>query len=288
MEALRKVALAAALASGVIIPIPAAFADVNVTVVYRNGDRASGRYDGFNNGQFHLDVSATDERRIPIGDIALIDAVGGGQGLPETELREARGPQHLLLLRNGAATKGQFQTIEGVDRNQTTLVFRAENGEQRRVPFGDVGRLYLGNFPGQAPAESSPAPPSTSEPAPAGVVRVQANQKWVDTGITVRQGQNVGIESSGEVTLSADPNDVAVTTGARSGRKAPGSPAPDLGAGALIARIGNGNAFAIGNQTNATMPGSGRLFLGVNDDENSDNKGHFDVRLSPGATSRRR
>jgi hypothetical protein len=289
MEALRTLAVAAALASGVIIPATPAVADVNVTVVYRNGDRASGRYDGFNQGQFHLDVSATDERRIPMGDIALIDAVGGGQGLPETELSQARGPQHLLMLRNGTAVKGQFVTIEGVQRDKTTLVFRAENGEERRVPFGDVGRLYLGNFPGQGPAGGTPPTPAGNEPAPAtGVVRVQGNQKWVDTGLTVRQGQTVSFESSGEVILSSDNNDVASTPGARSGRKTPGAPAPDLPVGALIGRLGNGQAFAIGNQTSVNMPGEGRLYLGVNDDENSDNRGYFDVRVTAGTTSRRR
>jgi hypothetical protein len=289
MEALRKLALAAALASGVIIPATPAVADINVTVVYRNGDRASGRYDGFNQGQFHLDVSATDERRIPMGDIALIDAVGGGQGLPETELSQARGSQHLLLLRSGSAVKGQFVTIEGTDRNQTTLVFRAEGGEERRVPFSDVGRLYLGNFPGQAPAGGTPSTPSTNDPAPAaGVVRVSGNQKWVDTGITVRQGQTVGFESSGQVILSGDTNDVASTPGAHSGRKAAGAQAPDLAVGALLGRLDNGQPFAIGNQTSVAMPGAGRLYLGVNDDEHSDNRGYYDVRLTPGTTSRRR
>jgi hypothetical protein len=287
MKALRLGALAAVLTSGFAIE---AAADFNVTVVYRSGERASGRYDGFNNGQFYLDVSNTDERRIPIGDLALIDLVGGGQGLPETELSQARGPQHLLLLKSGAATKGQFVNIEGTDRNSTTLVFRGENGQEQRVPFGDVGRLYLGNFPGAGPSTAAPgASPSTPAPAPgAGVVRVPANQKWVDSGITVRQGQTIAVESSGQVTLSTNAEDVAGTAGAASGRRTGGAQAPDLPVGALIARLGNGTAFAIGNQTSIVSPGAGRLYLGVNDDEHGDNQGYFDVRLAPGATSRRR
>jgi hypothetical protein len=284
MKALRLGALAAVLASGFAIE---AAADINATVVYRNGQLATGRYDGFNNGQFYLDVSSSDERKIPIGEIALIDLVGGGQGLPETELSQARGPQHLLLLKSGAATKGQFVNIEGTDRNSTTLVFRGENGQEQRVPFGDVGRLYLGNFPGAGP--STPAPgPSPSTPAPAGVVRVPANQKWVDSGITVRQGQTIAVESSGQVTLSTNAEDVAGTAGAASGRRTGGAQAPDLPVGALIARLGNGAAFAIGNQTSIVSPGAGRLYLGVNDDEHGDNQGYYDVRLVPGATSRRR
>lgn len=286
MKALRLGIMAAVLASGFAIP---AAADLNATVVYRSGERASGRYDGFSNGQFYLDVSASDERKIPIGDLALIDLVGGAQGLPETELSQARGPQHLLLLKSGAATKGQFVTIEGSDRNSTTLVFRGENGQEQRVPFSDVGRLYLGNFHGAASAGSTPAATTNPAPAPAaGVVRVPGNQKWVDTGITLQQGQALAIESSGQVQLSTDAADVAGTPGAASGRKAAGAQAPDLPVGALVGRLGNGPAFAIGNLTSITSPGAGRLYLGVNDDENTDNQGHFDVRLSPGAAPRRR
>jgi hypothetical protein len=288
MEALRRVVLAAALAGGLAVP---AAADENVTVVYRNGERASGRYDGFNQGRFYLDVSATDERRIPMAEIALIDLVGAGQGLPETELSQARGPQHLLLLKSGSAIKGQFVTIEGSDRNQTTVVFRAENGEERRVSFNEVGRLYLGNFPGQAPAGTanpSTPTPGPAAPAAAGVIRVPANQKWVDSGITLRQGQTVALESSGEVQLTADGSEKAGTAGVSSGRKAAGAQAPSLPVGALIGRLGpNGAAFAIGNQTSIVSPGDGRLYLGVNDDENGDNQGHYDVRLTAGTTPRR-
>jgi hypothetical protein len=289
MEALRRVVLAAALVGGIAIP---AAADENVTVVYRNGERASGRYDGFNQGQFYLDVSASDERKIPIGDIALIDLVGAGQGLPETELSQARGPQHLLLLKSGNAVKGQFVTIEGSDRNRTTVVFRAENGEERRVSFSEVGRLYLGNFPSQAPAGSTPTAPATpatpATPAAAGVVRVPANQKWVDSGITLSQGQTLTVESSGEVQLTADGAEKAGTAGAASGRKVAGSQAPGLPVGALVGRLGpNGAAFAIGNLTNIVSPGAGRLYLGVNDDENGDNQGYYDVRLTAGQTRRR-
>jgi hypothetical protein len=48
--------------------------------------------------------------------------------------------------------------------------------------------------------------------------------------------------------------------------------------GALIGKIGNSKPFAIGNQRQAlTMPASGRLMLGVNDNEVADNSGAFTV-----------
>ena len=85
----------------------------------------------------------------------------------------------------------------------------------------------------------------------------------------------------GRVQLSDDAGDVAEAAGSLRERRASGSPLPLNYAGALIARIGNSPAFAIGNQTNAVvMPADGTLFLGVNDDEFNDNRGEFVVSMA--------
>lgn len=256
-------------------------ADFNVTALLRSGERVTGLFDGVGNGQVHVDVSATDERRLPLGDIALLDFVGGAQGLPETELREARGDDHLLLLRSGSATKGRLVRFEGTDRNPT-VVFRTTSGEERRVPSSDVGRLYLGRFPGAPPAGDQPV---TTLPAPVptpGTVSVAANQPWTQTGITVARGQQVRFESSGQVQLSPDANDVATVGGSKLGRRLSAGPLPGNLAGALIGRVGGGRAFGIGDQTGPlTMPDGGMLFLGVNDDNVGDNQGAFTVTVTP-------
>ena len=80
--------------------------------------------------------------------------------------------------------------------------------------------------------------------------------------------------------LSGDASDVAAPAGSKSGRKATGAPLPNALAGALIGRIGNGQAFAIGNQTTVQMPAAGQLFLGVNDDGFDDNQGEFRVDIT--------
>jgi hypothetical protein len=55
-------------------------------------------------------------------------------------------------------------------------------------------------------------------------------------------------------------------------------PDPSVPVGALIGRVGNGPAFGIGTQTQPLpMPASGRLYLGVNDNELTDNSGSFTV-----------
>jgi hypothetical protein len=242
----RRVAMSAALAATLTIPAIAA-QDMNVTALLRNGERVTGRFDGFNQGQWHIDVSATDERKIPTGDIVVLDFVGGAQGLPETELSQARGDDHVLLTRGGAATKGRFVTAEGSGRD-VTVVFRTTSGEERRLRTSEIGRLYLGRYPGGGESSSTgSASPSTS-PAQNGQVNVAANQRWVSTGINVVAGQQVSFSSSGEIQLSPDAADVATTAGSKLGRRASGAPLPGDLAGALIGRVGNGRAFGIGNQ----------------------------------------
>jgi hypothetical protein len=278
LQTARRVAIGSALAGSLGLATIAA-ADQQVTALLRNGERVTGLFDGYNNNQVYVDVSASDERKIPVGDVVLLDFVGGAQGLPETELGQARGDDHVLLLKSGNASKGRLVSVEGTDRDPT-LLFRTTSGEERRVRFSEVGRLYLGRYPGAAPA----AGPVTST-APAtpqnGQVTVAANQQWVATGITVAKGQQVSFASSGEVQLSPDGADVATTGGSKLGRRLSGGPLPGQLAGALIGRVGNGQAFGIGNQAGPlSMPAAGVLYLGVNDDNVGDNQGAFTVTVS--------
>ena len=264
----QRVAIATAFAASLGLTTLAA-ADQQVTALLRNGERITGLFDGYNNNQVYVDVSATDERKIPVGDVVLLDFVGGAQGLPETELSQARGDDHVLLLKSGNATKGRLVSVEGTDRDPT-LLFRTSSGEERRVRFSEVGRLYLGRYPGAAPADSTAPTAATTTvttTGQAGGVTVNASQPWTPTGITVAKGQQLRFDSSGEVQLSTDGNDTAVTAGSKIGRRLSAGPLPGQLAGALIGRVGNGQAFGIGNQAGPlSMPAAGMLFLGVNDD----------------------
>jgi hypothetical protein len=87
----------------------------------------------------------------------------------------------------------------------------------------------------------------------------------------------IGFDTTGEVQLSTNPSDRAQSAGAN--RTAPNSPLPNVNAGGLIGRVGNGAAFGIGNQASVPMPSDGILYLAVNDDERSDNSGGFVVSL---------
>ena len=253
------------------------------TVQLRDGSKVEGRIDGTDpEGELVVRVSQHDERRLPLGSVALIDRVGGASGLPDTELREAAGSQHLLLLTNGSSVKGRLVAIRGGEGSANeseprTYVFQSSDGGQHSYGPQQVARVYLGTYPFAASAASTAN--NTSDLAAGnytrGSIRVPASAGWVNTGIRVRKGEFVSFDTSGEVQLSENRNDRAQSAGTT--RTAPGAPLPNASAGALIGRVGNSQPFGIGNQASVPMPFDGILYLAVNDDERSDNAGEFVV-----------
>lgn len=253
----------------------------NVTVQLRDGTKIDGRIEEMlPDGTLFLRVSQHDQRRIPLNTIALIDRVGGASGLPDTELREAAGSQHLLLLAGGGSVKGRLVAIRGAQgsaqgNEPRTYVFRTDDGE-RTYSMGQVARIYTGSYPFAA-ITGNVAPgldPAIDTP---GSVRVPANAGWVSTGMRVRRGDVISFNTTGEVQLSDNASDRARSAGTP--RTAPGAPLPNVYAGGLIGRVGNGAAFGIGDQTRVPMPNDGILYLAVNDDERADNSGAFVVTL---------
>ena len=111
-------------------------------------------------------------------------------------------------------------------------------------------------------------------------IRVNSQQRWTDTGVTVRAGDVIRFQASGQVQLSDNSSDMASVAGSLSRRTAPDAPISGVLAGALIGRIGAYAPFGVGDQGQITAPVSGRLYLGVNDDHLLDNRGEFIVTLS--------
>lgn len=256
----------------------------NVTVQLRDGSKIEGRIEELTaDGTLFLRVSQDDQRRIPISNVALIDRVGGATGLPDTELREATGPDHLLLLSGGGSVKGRLVAIRGgqgsaQEGQARTYVFRSQDGE-REYQMAQVSRLYLGTYPVAAITGGASASTLDSGLDAPGSIRIPATAGWVSTGMRVRRGDVVTFNTTGEVQLSTNASDRARSAGSPS-RTAARSPLPSAAAGALIGRVGNGQPFGIGDQTSVPMPNDGLLYLAVNDDELSDNTGAFVVQVS--------
>jgi hypothetical protein len=244
----------------------------NATVLLRNGERVAGQFEGIANGVVYVRVSLADQRKIPVGNVALIDFVGGASGLPETELSSARGDEHLLVLKNSTRLTGRFVDVRVAEAGTPDLLYFRTDGEERRFPLGDVGRLYLGRFPGAATTLPAPV-----DPAPGGGIQVPGNTAWIATPLRVQQGDRVRFSVTGRVQLSDNPEDVAVPDGSLKQRRTPGAPIPQSLTGQFIARVGRSAPFPVGANATITMPADGQLFVGVNDDELRDNTGNFFV-----------
>jgi hypothetical protein len=263
-----------------------ALAAEQATFILSNGERRSGELTAsgpeaasFVNGRLTL-----NGQQVPIDQVAVIDFTGGSRP-PAIELSRvpAAGGQ-AVVMRSGHAEAGKFVNIVRGD----TLLWEDHIGQQQQYSLQDVTRIYLNSNTAHAAyrAPASPAMPAT--PAPVGTsgqappqatrtVQVAANQPWTDTGITVRDGDMVSFQASGQINFGQTPGMQAGPDGNPAGHS-PNYPIPALNVGTLIGKIGSSAPFGIGNNTAPIrMPARGKLLLGVNDNEIKDNSGNFSV-----------
>ena len=105
---------------------------------------------------------------------------------------------------------------------------------------------------------------------------MNANQPWTDTGITVKKGDRVSFQATGQIKFGQGATQTAPPDG-NNDVKNPAFPVPTNGVGTLIGKVGNSVAFPIGSNVTVTMPADGRLMLGINDNEFGDNSGAYSV-----------
>lgn len=246
-------------------------AQENATVVLRSGEKISGQLVDMGASGFAVRVNGQN-RNIPKGDVAVID-FGGSGDLSDADWAKV-GSGEGILMRNGQAISGQLYDIGGTSPLRITV--KTSGGEQN-INSSEISRIVLArpNSGGVATGGTANTP---GVPDGQGIA-VPANQTWTATGLTVRQGEVLTFNTTGEARLSGDASDTAGSAGANSQRKSATAPIPSVFAGALIARVGNGEPFPIGNQTRVTMPSNGQLFLGINDDHVADNAGGFRVNI---------
>ena len=278
------------------------------TFVLTDGERVSGEVvfhtDARTNiradkNEFNLKVADGTERPIPFAQVVLIDFLGGQPR--DEELAAVPSSGHLMTLRNGENKVGRLVDMVG----GTTVVFDELNGGRLTVPITTVRRVYLqpdriresydvaGAVSRVRPSQAATPQANTgrgqnqnsragrgNSNASSGNVTVRGADEWVDAGITVKRGQQVTFAASGQVFASRDNSAASNADGAL----APNANAalPSAKVGALVGKVGaNGTPFLIGsNRDGITMPATGRLMLGVNDDNHDDNSGSFSVAIS--------
>jgi len=251
------------------------------TFILTNGERKSGevvfhggKAANFIDGNLNLGDNGK-ETSYAIDQVAVIDFAGGTPSTAELGSVPAAG--QTVVMRAGNAVPGKFVNIVRGD----TLVWENASGQQQEIPVRDVARVYLNpqsartvfNYNGPAAVVGT-----TGSIAGGRTIVVNANQQWTDTGIDVNAGDRVVFQPSGEVLIGRSPGQNATADGNASYRS-PAYPDPTVPGGALIGRVGaKGKPFGIGTQTQPLpMPASGRLYLGVNDNELGDNSGAFSV-----------
>jgi hypothetical protein len=208
------------------------------TFILTDGERKSGavvyhgdQHENLINGFLNLGTDNGTEQTFPLNQVAIIDFVGGQP--PVTELAQL-GTEHMLVTRDGGTQQGRLVNLIGGD----TLLWENLAKERQQFAIRDVSRVYL-NPQSARTAFGYTAPPPPPAPAPGTTVRVDPRQKWTDTGLTVTSGDRLVFATS-------------------------------LPVSGLLGRIGNGAAFGVRtDQQTVAMRTSGRLMLGVKDDDRS-------------------
>lgn len=138
-------------------------------------------------------------------------------------------------------------------------------------PFGQVKNLTL-------QVQQTPLPEAKRR----GVTKrlaVAGRALWTDTQLDLIAGQRVVIEAADEVCTHKKKNQYCVgPEGHRTRRAGHAKGFYGVPHGALIATVGD-TRFAVRRRLEMIAPSSGRLYLGVNDDKPSDNKGAFAARI---------
>ena len=252
-----------------------------VTIITSNGQRTSGIVashgsSGENREGSSLTLTTDNgqQRRIQLDDVAVIDFAGDAPPAAEIQALPS-GSTNVLVLRSGQKEEGTFVDMY----NGETLKFRTQSGT-RDYAIRDVSRIYIAPNAARTALNAPPAAAVGTSGTAATSVRVNATQSWTDTGITVNAGDRLAFSASGQIAFGKGPGQVADPNGNAAERRA-NYPDPSVPVGALIGKIGNSAPFAIGMQTQPLgMPASGRLMLGINDNELGDNSGFFTVTVS--------
>ncbi len=106
---------------------------------------------------------------------------------------------------------------------------------------------------------------------------VSGTHDWTDTGIMIKEGEVFEITAEGMIVWNRDGRAKCNPDGAAPYTRRGNKPVSGSPTGALIARIGEDSkeSFLVGSSRKIIAYKTGKLFLGINDDNVSDNDGEF-------------
>ena len=195
-----------------------------------------------------------------------------------------------LRVNPGRVAPPQPQATAPLDRNSDGIISRSEwSGDEQAFRAHDWNRDGILSGDEKLEAERQYAidrraagrAPGRAVEGSTSTIPVRANQAWTDTGMSVRVGEFVSVDVAGTAWLSALREDMADVTGTMVRRRALLAPLPDAPAGVVIGRIGNGAPFDLGSRrTPFRAPADGRLFVGLNELDPSDNQGTLQLTVS--------
>jgi hypothetical protein len=261
-----------------------ALANHPATFVLTSGERVSGELSYKGGTNYTL-----NGKDYPSDQIAIIEFAPGDptaaelKQLPAVNNNPAEHERHVFVTRSGEVIFGK---IYHISPDGNTITYDRREGGRHDLSADNLARVYVN--PGSARTLhaailNAPQAVATSGAMPAGAIAVNGNQAWTDTNINVKKGERIAFSTTGEIRVAAaaTPENTATPDGAG---QFPGArtsyPVPQMAAGGLIARVGNGAPFPIGSNTQPiTMPSDGRLYLGINDDQVGDNSGTFAVTI---------
>lgn len=253
-----------------------ALANHPATFVLRSGERVSGELSYKGGTRYTL-----NGKDYPSDDIALIEFVPGEPSaaelnqIPTVDNNPSEHERHVFVTRSGEVILGKIYEISP-DGNRFT--YDRRGGGRQSIASDDLARVYVNPAGARTVyrnvVQGGVATSGTA--AAARTIQVAGNRAWTDTGLTVNAGDRVAFQASGEINYGRSPGQSANPDGGPDRR--PNYPDPSVPVGALLGKIGNSAPFAIGMQTQPLpMPASGRLMLGINDNELADNSGSYTV-----------
>lgn len=255
------------------------------TVLLASGQRTTGSLASFDHSTVSIRDKSGQRRPVQWNDVVLLDFTGAASGLPAGEAEMAGQGEQTVVLRDGRRLRGRIVDFVNEAGPEATVVFDATGQGQQQIKLDQVARIYVRPFSSEAMTAAGFPMSTTSgdvRQTGAGVfATVPGNTRWMSTEFVVYQGERIGLRTEGTIYLRAGSQDEAKAAGATHARMAPGAPLPNQLAGALIGRIGErGAPFGIGDQSSIVAPATGVLYLGINDDQVSDNDGAFTVRIT--------